>query len=165
MTRWLHGASVAVLIVAVAGGCSADPEEPSSPRNSVIVDSGDSGLDMEIQSYRDVTLLCYALSTVSGVEVASGCPLRQDTKDAAVFAASGPVAGSWFAVLWIAEGVEVIKASAPFDRHSAGWVVLESSDTGFFWVDLGNLEAEFHCSVEFSSLDCAMTKAPHSITS
>lgn len=150
---------------ASASGCDSTPIESSSvaPGESTgPTQTGDDTVDLQIQTYRDGELLCYSLTTRSGSEVANGCPVDQGTNDGAAFGGSGPVGDSWFAVVWVADGVQVGETSAPFLRSADGWVVLESRESGFFWLEFENLGARFRCSVEFASLDCAMTQAPPS---
>ncbi|MCB9379206.1 MAG: hypothetical protein H6513_00785 [Acidimicrobiaceae bacterium] len=156
------GVLITAATLAMAGCAGSSDGEPTgqtvetpsaSPRTDV-------GVDLAIRGYRKGEALCYVLMTRSGSEVADQCPLSSATEDEAVFAANAKAGDVWYAVIWVSEGVTVLDASSPFFQTSDGWVVIESKEDGFFWLDLANLGATFHCSVEFLSLACDMTVAP-----
>ena len=158
---WLSFFAVAGLALVGPVSCSSDgePTATSSGLTSLLTTAPTSQLTIE--SYTENGILCYQVLAAAGVAVSTNCPEIDLSKGELVW---GETAmdddGRWYAVVWVAPYVPIVDASSPFSRSDGGWTVFHSATDIFFWFDVTNLGASFHCTVESFSIKCSMVSAP-----
>ncbi len=119
------------------------------------------GGELTIDSYRNPSgVLCYSVTTVSAEVIHSGCPEVDLSAGELTFGGRERYGTEWYAVVWIADGVDLVDSSNPYSRSDEGWTVFYSSMDGHVWFDAVNLGATFHCTVEFLSVNCTMVSGP-----
>lgn len=116
--------------------------------------------ELTIETFRQDGLLCYTVGTIEGDIVSQGCPESDPPQDDLIFGESAQDGEGWYAVVWIRDSAVLTTTSDEYVRSDGGWTVFQSSQSGLFWFDVENMEATFHCTIEFSWIDCAMTQAP-----